>query len=152
MSLYKKYKTNPDLEVGGVWIEYDVTDDGKPIRFLVARAGGANLAFQKAMEKASKPYLKQIQSGTLSTELSNQIYLDVFLDTVLLGWENVTDRNDQPLEFSREAAAMLFSDLPEVYNDVRKMASEISIFREDVLEGTLGNSGTSLNTDLSKDQ
>ena len=65
MSLYKLFKTDEKLETDGVWLEYGQTEEGKPIRIKIARAGGRNVAFAKALEKATRPYRKAIQTGTL---------------------------------------------------------------------------------------
>ena len=65
MSLYKLFKTNENLETDGIWLEYGQTADGKPIRIKIARAGGHNVAFSKALEKATRPYKKAIQTGKI---------------------------------------------------------------------------------------
>lgn len=150
MNLYGLFKTDESLEVGGIFLEYGLTDDGKPIRIKVARAGGANKAFAKALEKATKPYRKALQSGMMSNEQADKLYREVFVDTVVLGWENVQGPDGKELPFTRENALQLFQDLPDLFADLREQVNNVALFREEVMEEDLGNSGRSLSTDSSK--
>lgn len=152
MSLYKLFKTDQNLETDGIFIEYGTNSEGKPIRVKIARAGGSNKAFSKALEKATRPYRKAIQSGLLDNGTADRLYKDVFADTVILGWENVEGPDGKPLPFNRENVLKLFEDLPDLFTDLREQASNVALFREEVLEEDLGNSGKSSATASSKDQ
>lgn len=150
MNLYSQFKTDESLETEGVWIEYGETEDGKPIRIRIARAGGANQKFAKALEKATRPYKKAIQTGTLDNKTADRLYREVFVDTIVLGWENVQGPDGKDLEFTRENVLKLFADLPDLFTDLREQASSAAIFREELLEADLGNSGKSSSTGSSK--
>lgn len=150
MNLYKLFKTDENLETDGIFIEYGETDDGKPVRIRIARAGGKNTAFTKALEKATRPHRKAIQSGSMDNATADRLYRDVFADTVVLGWENVTGPDGKPLEFNKENVLKLFQDLPDLFQDLREQAANAALFREAVLEEDLGNSGKSSATDSSK--
>lgn len=152
MSLYDTFATDTDLEKTGIFVEYGETDDGKPIRFRIARAGGANTEFEKVLEKLTRPYRKAIQSGMIAKKKADEIYMLAFIQTVLLGWENVQDRNGKEMEFCQGNAIKLFGDLPDLYQDLREQANTAALFREVINEASLGNSGTSLPTASSKDQ
>lgn len=152
MNLYNLFKTDENLETDGIWIEYGETVDGQPIRIRIARAGGKNKAFTKALEKATRPHRKAIQTGSLDNATADKLYREVFVDTVVLGWENVTDAAGNPLEFNRENALKLFIDLPDLFQDLREQAANAALFREELLEEDLGNSGRSSSTDSSKGQ
>lgn len=152
MSLYKLFKTDQNLETDGIFIEYGTDDDGKPIRIKIARAGGSNKAFSKQLEKATRPYRKAIQSGMLDNATADRLYKDVFADTVVLGWENVKGADGKDLPFNRENVLKLFEDLPDLFADLREQASSVALFREEVAEQDLGNSGKSSATGSSKDQ
>lgn len=147
--LYTNYKTDKTLEIQGIFFEAGELDEGgvkKPIRFKIARAGGANSNFTKAMERETKPYKRAIQTKTLSNDQANVLYQRAFVSSVLLGWENVRDANNQDLPFTFDNAMSLFNDLPDLFNDLREAASDASLFREDELEHDLGNSGPSSST------
>ena len=150
MSLYTLFKTNESFETDGVWIEYGQNEAGDPIRIKIARAGGQNVTFNKALEKASRPYKKAIQMGTLDNKSADNIYKEVFAETVVLDWMNIEDAKGKPIEFKKENVLKLFGDLPDLFADLREQATDISIFREEVMEEDLGNSGTSSSTGSNK--
>ncbi|MDX9698647.1 MAG: hypothetical protein RBT55_03655 [Rhodocyclaceae bacterium] len=152
MSLYKLFKTDQNLETDGIFIEYGNASNGAPVRIKIARAGGSNKGFSKALEKATRPYRKAIQSGLLDNATADRLYKDVFADTVVLGWENVEGPDGKALPFNRENVLKLFEDLPDLFADLREQASNVALFREEVLEADLGNSGRSSATGSSKDQ
>ena len=147
MNLYSQFKTDANLETSGIWLEYGTTDDNKPVRFKIARAGGSNKAFLKAIEKATRPYRKALQNNMMDNAVADRLFKDVFAETVVLGWENVKGPDDQLIPFSKANAIQLFTDLPDLFNDIREQANQASLYREELLEADLGNSGKSLNTD-----
>lgn len=152
--LYAQYKTDKNLELQGIFFEVgEIKEPGpdgqevkKPIRFKIARAGGANSNFAKAMERESKPFKRAIQTKTLSNEKADEIYRRAFVSGVLLGWENVRDQDNRDLAFTFDNALKLFADLPDLFNDLREAATDAALFREEVLEHDLGNSGPSSST------
>lgn len=148
MSLYKIFKTNNSLEVKGVWIEYG---EEPPIRFRIARAGGSNKAFAKRLDQLTRPVRKLLANNALSDERANEIYQEAFIQTVLLEWENVTDENGNELPLTFENAKKVFTDLPDLFNDLKEQATNMAMYREEELEKIVGNSGRSSPTDLSKD-
>lgn len=160
MSLHKLFKTDTGLEKKGVWIDYGPNEDmpadpdGKhpSTRFLIARAGGSNNAYNQVLEKLAKPHKRMIQHGQLSNDLAKTIARDAFLSACLLGWENVTNAAGEVLEFNKPNADALFDELPDLYSDLSEQAAQASIYREELREADLGNSGRSLSTDSSKDQ
>ena len=120
MSLYKLFKTDENLETDGTWLEYGQNEKGEPIRIKIARAGGHNSAFSKALEKATRPYRKAIQTGMLDNKTADKLYKEVFADTVVLDWINVEGPDGKPMEFKRENVLKLFEDLPDLFADLRE--------------------------------
>lgn len=150
MNLYKLFKTDEDLEKEGIWIEYGSDDEGAPVRIKVARAGGQNTAFSKALEKATRPHRKALQTGLLDDKTADRLFKNVFADHVVLGWENVTNSAGENLPFNRENVLKLFEDLPDLFTDLREQAANVALFREEIREEDLGNSGRSSRTDSSR--
>lgn len=150
MSLYKLFKTDENLETDGIWLEYGQNEKGEPIRIKIARAGGHNSAFSKALEKATRPYRKAIQTGMLDNKTADRLYKEVFAETVVLDWMNVEGPDGQPMEFKRENVLKLFEDLPDLFADLREQANNVALFRDEVREADLGNSGKSSSTGSSK--
>lgn len=154
--LYKTFKTEEKHEISGVWLEYGRTEptpeepEGAPIRIKIARAGGRNTSFNKALEKATRPYRKAIQSGSIALETIENLYRDVFVDHCILGWANVAGPDGVKLAYNRDNVLKVLSDLPDLYADLKEQASSLALFREEEREADLGNSGMSSATDGSK--
>lgn len=139
MSLYTQFKTNDELERTGIFLEYGTTDDGKPIRILIARAGGSNLAYEKMLEAEVKPYRRQLQNETLDTGVVLRVLKKVFAKTIVLGWENVQDKDGKPLPFTVDNCIKLFDDLPDLFKDIQEQSQRAALFRETILEADSKN-------------
>lgn len=148
--LYNMFKTNDNLEQSGVYIDYGPNSKKVPIRILIARAGGSNTDFNKALEKSTRPYRKAIASGTLGDGVAEQLYKAAFIAHVIKGWEGVETKDGVELPFTPENVSQLLTDLPDLYTDLKEQSTTLAIFREDLLEADLGNSGRSSATDGSK--
>jgi hypothetical protein len=64
------------------------------------------------------------------------------VETVLLGWESVTGPDGKPLEFSKENAVKLFTDLPDLFKDIRETAEDMTLFKLELDEADAGNSSS----------
>lgn len=130
--LFKQYKTNATAETEGVRIEFPeaVNDDGSVPAFILSRMGRSNKQYAKALEAATRPVRRQLELKTIKEEKSDEILLDVFVNNVLRGWENVYDENGQLMAFSPIAAKHLLTALPDFYERLRIEASEMANFRE----------------------
>lgn len=139
--LFKQFKTNEDLEVNGVKIEFHeaINEDGTVPTFIISRMGKANKAYTKALEAATRPYRRQIELGTMKNEVAEKLFKSVFIDTVLKGWENVRDEKDDALEFSKESALGLLEALPDVYERLQEEAKISSNFRDEAIEAEAKN-------------
>lgn len=143
MSLYAQFETDKVFEQDGIYLEYGPASNGKPIRFKVARAGGANKGYSKSLEKFSRMHRVALENETLSNDVAKKALLDVFCTSVLLGWENVEDRDGKPLPFTRDNAIALMTDLPDLYDNIQKQASKAALFRKAEMEDDLKNSPAS---------
>ncbi len=130
---YSVFQTDKALEKEGIILDYG------DFKIKIARAGGANAAFQKALTSKIRPYKRQIDAGTIPDDVAEKLFLDVYAEAVVLGWEGVTDENGKPLPYSKENAVKLFSDLPDLFRDVQNQAAAISNFRAEVTEDTIKN-------------
>jgi hypothetical protein len=139
MNLYTLFKADAKAEKEGIWLEYGSTVDEKPVRIRIARAGGANVQYAKRLEALVKPHRRQIQTETIDTELVQKLLKQVYAETVVLAWENVTDEHGQPLPFSAANVIKLFTDLPDLWLDVQEQAQRAALYRADVLAAEAGN-------------
>ena len=134
MSLYKQFKTNMMKEQEGVRVEYGPNEDGSIPTFFLRRMHKSNRAYSKALEVATRPHRRAIELETLDSKLAERIFLDVFVSTILCGWDNVYNEEGQPLPFSKENAVNLLESLPELYDDLQEKARKVSLFMADNLE------------------
>lgn len=134
MSLYSQFGTDKKVEQEGVFLQYGTTKDGKPIQIKICRAGGANTAYNRAMEAKTKPYRRQLQNGTLDMEVMTSILREVYADTVVIGWSNIEDADGKPMPFNRDNVIKLFTDLPELFADVQEQATNLALFRVEINE------------------
>lgn len=138
-SLYKTFKTDKNLETAGVDLSYGENSKGEEMLITIARAGGGNKAFQKAMAAKTRPLRRQIETDTASDQVLTKIVIEVYAETVVLDWKGIEDEHGNDLPFSKENVIKLFTDLPDFFADVRSQAQEISIFRADIMEAVAKN-------------
>lgn len=147
MSLYDKFETNTSLEKSGIELDYGPNNrlpaDSKgnhPVTIIrISRAGGSNDAYLKRMEAKAKPHRRAIQHETIDKETLAKIIREVYAETVVLGWSNVTDRDGKVLEYSIENAMTLFKDLPDLFLDIQEQAQNAALFRVNVRDDDAKN-------------
>lgn len=139
MSLYKQFKTDSKLEKEGILLQYGTNSKGKDILIRVARAGASNDAYVKRMEAKVKPHRRLIQNETIERAVLIGIIREVFAETVVLGWEGVEDENGNELPFTKENCIKLFTDLPDLFEDVQEQAQKAALFRADIREADAKN-------------
>ena len=133
-NLYAQYETSEEFEKKGVDLEVS-----EGVKFRVARSGGQNKKYQQILAKLMKPYQRQFEQGTLDNDKAGDIMQLAFIKGCLLGWEGVTDRNDQPMEFNEGNALKLFGDLPDLFSQLSDQAGKVSNYRVEDIEEAAGN-------------
>lgn len=150
--LYSMFKTDTNLEQNGIWLEYADNSKGAPIRIRIARAGGSNQRYNSTLNAKGKAYKQQIKHEVLSPEVSLRLVRETYAETVVLNWENVEFpvlKDGEPTgefeaaEFSVANVIRLFTDLPDLFLDVKEQAENMSLFRLSLLEAEAKNSQTS---------
>jgi hypothetical protein len=139
MTLYKQYKSDKNVEQQGVRIEFGPNSKGAIMAMQVARAGGSNEKYLKAGERILKPHRRQIQTETMNRKLFEAKMMEVFVDGCLLGWENIEGEDGNELEFTRENAIKLFTDLPDLYSEVLSNSNNAALFRAEINQADAGN-------------
>jgi len=136
MSLFKQFATDSKKEIDGIEVKFyeAENDDGSIPTFIVSRMGKSNKRYAKALEQATRPHRRQIALETFSNEKGEEIILNVFAETVVIGWSNVLDRNGIVIEYSKENAVKLLTELPELYARLQEEASLVVNFRNEMLE------------------
>jgi hypothetical protein len=135
VSTYSTFKTNPTLESEGV-----VVDFGDAGAFRIARAGGANQRFHRRMATLTKPHRQSINLGTISQDVLDEITRTAYAETIIIGWERVTDEAGQPLTFSKDNCMKLLADLPELFGQIIGASQRVAYFKQEMNEAAVKNS------------
>ena len=132
-NLYELFQTDPEVEREGIEIEVP----GGAI-FRIAYAGGSNTKYLKAMEKVYRKHRKALETKTLPRDVSQRLSMELFVDYILLGWENVHGP-DGEIKFTRDNAIKLLTDLPKVYQWLQEESENYERFLANQSEEDSGN-------------
>lgn len=138
------FETDKKLEKQGVEVDYDFAV------ITVARAGGGNTTYKKALLDAMQPYRQALQAGLIDESSLLDKFIKLFADHIVLDWK--TRRSDGTLvqglaegdtdgpllEFNKENVFKYLRSLPELYEDLEKQAAGRKLFLKD-LEAAAGN-------------
>lgn len=139
MSIYNLYETDKKSEFDGVLVPVGKDKTGRDTLVRIARAGPSNPRYQRVLESKTKKYRRLIQNDLLDTSVADGVMMEVFAETVVLGWENMEDRDGNVLPYSRENCLRLFQELPDFFYDIREQATKSALFRREALEKEAGN-------------
>lgn len=126
-------------EAEGVDIQYSPNSDGTIPTFRIRRLASSNQKYAKVLERITRPYRRQIDMNTIDPLLSDKLRRQAFIEGVLVSWENVQDAAGKAIMLSSQAAEMLFSTLPELFNDLETNARNSSMFRQEQQESDAKN-------------
>lgn len=135
-NLYEQFGTDTNLEQDGVVLSF-----GGP-SFRVRRAGGANRKYKAVFNAKMRPHARALANDSLGEEKSNELLLDIFFDSIMVGWQDVTDREGNELEYNRANFSKLMKDLPDLWGTLREEAGNVKNFQAQTAEedgNTLGN-------------
>lgn len=125
-SPYDLFKNNENLEAGdGVRLEYP------GFSITIHRAGGSNKRFANILSAKMKPFRHQLDRGIMDDDVSARILREAYAEGVVVGWQDVKDADGNDMPFSKENVVKLFTDLPDLFADVRSQAENVSLFREE---------------------
>jgi hypothetical protein len=134
-SPYALFGTDQNMEKKGIVLDYG----GFSIR--IARAGGSNKSFAKALELKLKPYRRAMQTDTMDEAVADKLMKEAYAEQVVLGWAStaygegkIPGKDGQAVAFTKEACIQLFSDLPDLYADIREQAQRAVLFKSEETE------------------
>lgn len=143
MSLYSAFKTDKELEVQGVAIDYG------DFKIVLARAGGANHKFAKVANAKVKPYRRMMEAGTLPPEIDRKLTAEIYSEAVVIGWwtkvsgeftSGIESPEGEILPFSQENVCNTLLALPDLMTEVIQQAQDLALFKAEEREEDLGNS------------
>lgn len=132
MDLRKNFDTEKDLIKEGIWIDFNGG------RFLVAYAGNLNPKWVKIAERVYKPHRYAVDHDILSEELAEELNAQIFVEAVLLDWQNV-ELDGEKLPYSRENAKRVLKEFPILWQGLREQATKVSNYRKADIETDSGN-------------
>lgn len=122
-TLYDAFGTEKQYEQDGVTLDFGVS------KFRVRRAGGSNRRFLSALAEMLKPHRRALDAGLMTDEQTGQLLMEVYFKEVIIGWENVTDRSGNILEYSLGNFKQVMTDLPDLWSTLRQEADNIKNFQ-----------------------
>jgi len=138
MSMYGQFSTNATVEQRGIILDYDA------FQVRIARAGGANEKYSKALETKTRPHRRALQLGSLPESLATKMLHEVYAETVVLGWQTKNDKGvlvdgiEGPkgdiLPVTQENLIATFKALPDLFADIQLQSNNAAMFREQLLE------------------
>lgn len=139
MNMYEQFKTDATVETTGVWADY------QSFRVRLARAGGANKAYQNCIERLSRPYRKAISRGTMSNDRMLAILQQAMIEAVIVDWEvkrggewvkgmDDPSGSEKPIPFNPANVKAALDALPDLSVDLQEQANSQELYRANVSE------------------
>lgn len=141
MSL-NKFRTDPSLAKEGVWVEVARNTDDTPVRFKLARMSRHNPKYLKKLRDVGEVHAPDGDWNLIPEAKGDELSLEVFIDVVLLEWENVQLNDDGvALPYSKENAYSLFGnpEFVDLYEELKVRAQTAATFRHKKLEEAAKN-------------
>lgn len=144
---FELFETDAAVEVEGVNLDYG------DFEITIARAGGANTAYETAVLEVHKKHKYKVENGLFKGDEANSVMAEVYAATVVKGWRSkkygegkLVGKDGSPLAFTTENVKALLIALPALFADIRERAMKIADFRRAQLEDDVKNSSKSSTT------
>ena len=119
---YELFETDPDLEQDGCWFNFG---NGR-----VKLSYIDNVDYQAYISEQMRPYAEAHARGLLrDSDVVHKITARGFAKFIIKGWEGVTNREGEPLEFNEENAYQILLDLKHMLRLCRDLASNFANYR-----------------------
>lgn len=136
-TLYSAFGTVKQYEQEGVTLDLGVA------KFRIRRAGGVNRRYSVVLAQKLRPHRRALDAGVLAEDVSASILMETYFETVVIGWEGVTDEEGNSLPYTLENFKKVMTDLPDLWSILMREADTMKNFQaEEVAEDgeKLGNS------------
>ena len=127
-SPYSMFGTDKTQEENGVAIDYGY------FAIIVKRAGQNNKQFKAKLRRVNEQKGKRMQIGAVTDDEMEDDMIRLFAETVVVGWREVRNEQNELIPFSVDACVKLFKDLPDLFLDVRTQAMDFHTFLEVEIE------------------
>lgn len=123
----KSFATDESKKKEGVWVEFEGA------RFKIRSTDSPQ--YRRAVDKAAKRRSPTKVRKDIETQV--EIGIEGVVDGLLLGWEGITD-DGQPVEFTREKALAVVTEVPTLRDFLALEAADLANFQA---EGVVADSG-----------
>lgn len=137
---YAAFSTDTRSEVTGVWINYG------DFRVLVARAGGANEAYNLALDRKARAMRR---TGVTSAKRLEALALELLAEYCIKDWQvkndagnfmpGITMPDGENDVFNIANVQKVFKAYPDLARALLAEASSLELFQEEQLEEESGN-------------
>ena len=146
MTLKRKFKTDSKSANEGIKIKYNDSpnSDGSIPVFTLARMSSQNKKYVTKLRNANETIQAKYgvtEMSKLSEDQDKEMSLELFVETVLLGWENFEIEDGVKLEYSTENAKKVFGDPDwiDLYTDLKENALKQANFSKSLVESIAKN-------------
>lgn len=133
-NIYALFETDSTMEQQGV-----VVDFGPYGRFKVARASGSNIKYAAAFKRLNKPYQKMLKRNTMPEALAKKLLAQVYAESIVLAWEGILGRDNQPIPFTKENVVKVLLDLPDLFTQIIAESQNAESYRREYVEDAAKN-------------
>lgn len=123
-SLYQAFGTVKEYEN-----DKGVVLDFGSAKFRIRRAGGSNRRFLTTLAAKMRPHRRAMEAGTMDEERAEDMHKEVYFETVVIGWEGVTDEAGVALEYNLVNFKKIMTDLPDLWLTLRLEADNMKNFQ-----------------------
>lgn len=141
---FDMFQTDKSKEAEGIVLNYSDV-----FWIKITRAGGSNEHYKRILTEKLKPFRRAIQTETIDEAASARLLREAVAEGLIMDWGTGIYPNGagfmpnkaggDPIPFNVENAVKLFTDLPDLFNDVYEQANKVSLFRATELEADAGN-------------
>ena len=136
MSLYSRFGFDQKLADQGNWIPV-----GEGVEFKLRRMN-STFVQEKKKELESPHEALQRSGGEIPEDVMKGILMNLLAQSVILDWRNVTDRDNNVIPFTIEAAKNLLKELPDLIGLLISLSADRDHFKKKQDSAAAGNSGT----------
>lgn len=140
---FDMFQTDRSKEAEGIVLNYSDV-----FWIKITRAGGSNEHYKRILTEKLKPFRRAIQTETIDEAASARLLREAVAEGIVMDWGtgiypagagSIPGRDGTPIPFNVQNAVQLFTDLPDLFNDVYEQANKVSLFRATETEADAGN-------------
>lgn len=132
-SLYEMFGANETTSEEGKWFQFGKTIEIKIRRYKSKKS-------RKVREALEAPYKRATKfGGNLPEDVATEIAIEHLAEGIIADWKGVVDKSGNPVKYSKAAAVVLLTDLPELRDNIAELSLNLDNFRDEEKEEVKGN-------------